>query len=96
MCIRDSWGTVGVAADTPYHGEVDNCKIEGGAFTFAVSGAVGQPVGAVWINGKRYLNASEMLHVRGDSVEIALSAFKEGINYFAIEGAAKTVTFAVK
>lgn len=56
-------------------------------------GAVGQPVGAVWINGKRYLNASEMLHVRGDSVEIALSAFKEGINYFAIEGAAQTVTF---
>ena len=90
------WGTVGVATDTQYHGEADNCKIEGGAFTFAVSGAVGQPVGAVWINGKRYANASEMLHVRGDSVEIALSAFKKGINYFAIEGAAKTVTFAVK
>ena len=89
------WGTVGVAADTPYHGETDNCKIEGGAFTFAANGVLGN-VSAVWINGTRYINASPILHTRGDSVEIALSAFSEGINYIAVEGAAKTVTFAVK
>ena len=90
------WGTVGVASDTQYHvKDAVDCKIAGGAFTFAVKGTVGD-VNAVWINGKRYVNASEVLHVRSDSVEIALSAFKAGINYFALEGTANTVTFAVK
>lgn len=91
----DIWGTVGKTSDTQYHGEVDNCKIDGGAFTFAIGGTVGDAT-AIWINGTRYLNASSVLHTRGNSIEIALSAFKEGINYFAIEGKNNTATFAIK
>ena len=89
------WGTVGVATDNAYHNDATNCKIKGVAFTFAVTDAIGDSA-AVWIGGKRYKNASEMVHLRANSVEISVAAFNEGINYIAIEGANKTVTYAIK